>query len=297
MIPAPPRRSALHNLALLLRLRLRTLRRAPAGRSGRAQRLPGWSRYLLLLLVAGVIVANLAGRVDLVGGAAGRVLLSPVLTWASSTAALLLFLFAIPLAVATFTYRSDLRLLLLTPLSPSVIMLEKFVQVYCQISLFLWAIGIPLLLGIGGTLAWAGATAWRWSRCCSCCRPYRWRWRCCFWRWWYAGYRRDRRARSPPSLAPCWPSPSTWGASLSSKGAGQSSDLRTLFTQSAGAWWQNLPTTWPGRAVAAAGQGDPGTAMPICRHRRTLDRVVYAGTGAAGAPVRHRLGHLPGSRE
>jgi ABC-2 type transport system permease protein len=263
MISAPPRRGALHDLALLLRLHLSSLRRAPAGRSGRAQRLPAWSRYAVLLLVAGLIVANLGSRlVDLVGGAAGRALLSPILTWASSTAMLLLFLFAIPLAVATFTYRSDMRLLLLTPLSPRVIMLEKFILVYCQVALFVWAIGIPLLLGIGSSLnlGWGYGAAAVVMLLLLPAVPValallllslvvRWL--------------PPRQARTLTTVFGSVLAIAFYVGTqvLGGRGAGQTSNLRALFTQSTGSWWQNLPTTWPGRAVAAAGHGDSGTAL------------------------------------
>ena len=37
--------------------------------------------------------------------------------------------------------------------------------------------------------------------------------------------------------------------------------LRGLLTGTSGAWWSNLPTTWPGWALAEVGLGHPGAAM------------------------------------
>jgi len=45
-----------------------------------------------------------------------------------------------------------------------------------------------------------------------------------------------------------------------SGGATRSADLRDLVAATPHAWWSTLPSTWPGRALAAAGLGDAASA-------------------------------------
>ncbi|HVA93047.1 MAG TPA: hypothetical protein VNL71_24775, partial [Chloroflexota bacterium] len=42
---------------------------------------------------------------------------------------------------------------------------------------------------------------------------------------------------------------------------GKTANLRGLVAQAPSAWWQSLPTTWPGQAMAAAAHGHAGTAI------------------------------------
>src|SRR5579885_3261696 len=134
--------AALHDLGILLRLRLTLLSRGATrgavGRSGRS----GLIRWGVLGLFMLLIAAGLAGLLSgLAGGPFGRALFGPILVWASSSVTLLLFLYAVPAVLAAFTYRSDLRLLLLAPLSPRLIVGEKFLLLYGGLTLPLLVVG------------------------------------------------------------------------------------------------------------------------------------------------------------
>ena len=61
----------------------------------------------------------------------------------------------IPAAACWLVKKSghDLRLLLLTPLSPRLLMVEKFINVYVQLSALILLVGLPILLGVAGSEA------------------------------------------------------------------------------------------------------------------------------------------------
>ena len=108
-------------LLILLQLRLRLLLRGgSSGRGGPSSRRTSvLVRVIVLAALAlwlSFTVSGLLSRV--VSGPLGRLLLAPLLTWLSSWGTLLLFLLAMPTVLGALTYRSDLKLLLLTPLSP-----------------------------------------------------------------------------------------------------------------------------------------------------------------------------------
>lgn len=260
----PP--SLSHTLGLLIGARYRMLIRAVgtgkpgSGRTGR----PTWIRYIVLLAVIIFLAVVVTARlVDVVGGPAGRVLLAALLTFTSSVISVTLFLFAIPAVMAALTYKSDLKLLLLTPLSPRLLLAEKFIGAYVRLSIFLWLIGIPILLGIGraldlgpgyslvtilvllllpvaplglALLVLVGVLRWL---------PPRW-------------------ARTTTAvLGTVFGLIAYIGTQLLTNGGGarQTANLRGLFAKAPSAWWQSLPTTWPGRAMEAAAQGQAGTAV------------------------------------
>src|SRR6185312_13587253 len=136
-------------LGILLKMRLRMLPRPTGqGKAASGQRINRtWVRYLILLVVVIVLAFTVTARlVDVVGGPAGRLLLEAMLTFASSAASVALFLFAIPSVLAAFTYKSDLKLLLLTPVSPRLLLAEKFVGIYLLLSALIVLIGAPILL-------------------------------------------------------------------------------------------------------------------------------------------------------
>ncbi|HXT34179.1 MAG TPA: hypothetical protein VN837_01265 [Chloroflexota bacterium] len=255
-----------HILRILIGVHARMLFRPSARRgtiSGRAGN-RGWIRYLILLAVIVFLAVVVTGRlVDVVGGPIGRALLGPMLTFASSAASVALFLFAIPTVMAALTYKSDLKLLLLTPVSPRVLLAEKFGSIYCQLSAFVLLIGIPILLGIGRALNLGPGyglvtilvllllpiaplslalmvliAVLRWL-------PPRW-------------------ARTLTAvLGTVFGLIGYIGTQLLTNGggAGKTAHLRGLFAQAPSAWWQSLPMTWPGQAMAAAAHGHAGTAI------------------------------------
>lgn len=253
-------------LGILLKMRLKMLLR-PTGRGTAAsgQRLNRtWMRYLILLVVVILLAFNVTARlVDVVGGPAGRLLLEAMLTFASSAASVALFLFAIPSVLAAFTYKSDLKLLLLTPVSPRLLLAEKFVGIYLMLSGLIVLIGAPILLGLGRAL--------------------------------HLGPGYGIVAILVLLLLPIAPLglallimvavlrklPARWartitavlgsvfglafyiGTQILTNGGGtaKTANLQRLFRQTPHAWWQSLPTTWPGQALSAAAQGQTGTTI------------------------------------
>jgi len=264
--PSAPAPTLGYTLRILIGVRYRMLFRPAARRStisGRAGT-RGWIRYLILLAVIVFLAVVVTGRlVDVVGGPVGRALLEPLLTFASSAASVALFLFAIPTVMAALTYKSDLKLLLLTPVSPRVLLAEKFGSIYCQLAAFVLLIGIPILLGIGralnlgpgyglvtilvllllpiaplGLALMVLIAVLRWL-------PPRW-------------------ARTLTAvLGTVFGLIGYIGTQLLTNGggAGKTANLRGLVAQAPSAWWQSLPTTWPGQAMAAAAHGHAGTAI------------------------------------
>jgi ABC-2 type transport system permease protein len=227
-------------------------------------RLP--ARYIILLLVGGFLTYSVERLLSgAVSAPLGQILLTPLLISLSTFAMLSLFLLAIPLVVGVLTYDSDLSLLLMTPLSTRLIMAEKLVFSCGQFIQLLVAIGSIILIGVGRALG--------------------------------LGVAYDLTAVVillllpivPVSLAFLlavllmrWVPPSqartittVLGGLLGvivyigsqmlfrrSGSDGAADHLRGLLSDTNGAWWSNLPTTWPGRALAEVGLGHLGAAMP-----------------------------------
>lgn len=253
-------------LLILLRLRLTLLARGRSTGGGRSGRSSG-NRLLLraiVLAVVGVIFATSIGNLlsNVVSGSTGRLLLTPVLTLISTWATVLLFLFCVPTVLAAFTYSSDLRLLLLTPLSPRLLLGEKFILVYGGFALPVVVVGGIILIGVGqalgeglgydlvtfltllllpiGPLAVAmllTVLVLRWVP--------------------------PARARNVTAVLGALIGISFYIGSqiLGMRGGRSLGGLQVTIAQSAHAWWSSLPTTWLGQALAAAGQGDVATTV------------------------------------
>jgi len=154
--------TALDDIKILLRLRLRLLRRAGI-RSGRARNrggsfIVGGLIVGVVLLQFGVLIATSLTALLSQGlsDPGGRTTLELALAGLSSSLSLFLFLLALPSVLALLTYSSDLKLLLLTPLRPWVTLGEKLATVYGVLAAPVLVLGLPVLIGIGQA-AGAGA--------------------------------------------------------------------------------------------------------------------------------------------
>jgi ABC-2 type transport system permease protein len=268
-------------LLILLRLRLKLLARGRATGGGRTGRNPRNTLLLrtLVLIVVAIIFATSIGNVlsSVVSGPTGRLVLAPLLIWVSTWATVLLFLFAVPTVLATFTYSSDLRLLLLTPLSPRLLLGEKFILVYSGFALPVVVVGGIVLIGVGqalgegpgydlvtlltllllpiGPLAVAmllTVLVLRWVP--------------------------PARARNVTAVLGALIGISFYiGSQILAMRSGRSlGGLQVTVAQSSHAWWSNLPTTWPGQALAAAGQGEIATAVTYLLAAAALAFVLAA---------------------
>lgn len=257
----------MHDLRTLLRLRIRLLLRSGiSGRGGTAKkprtRLP--ARYIVLVLAGGFLTYSVESLLSgVVSAPLGKLLLAPLLISLSSITMLSLFLLAIPMVVGALTYDSDLRLLLMTPLSTRLIMAEKLLVSCGQFILILVTIGTIILVGVGRALG--------------------------------LGLAYDLTAVAilvllpiiPVSLAfliavlvlrwvpPAWARTITTvfggvlglGAYIGSQlffgrqGQNRTADFRELLSGTNDAWWSSLPTTWPGRALAEVGLGHLGLGL------------------------------------
>ena len=256
------------SVLILLRLRLLLLARPRASTRSRGRAGNGRGRLLLRVGVIAVVALGLAVSLGnllggVVDGPAGRLLLVPAFAWLSSTASLLLFLASVPVALAAFTYNSDLKLLLLAPLSPRVVLGEKVLALLGSVALPLLTVGLVIVLligralglGLGYDLAAVVAlvllpaaplalavlltvAVLRWVP--------------------------PARARTITAvLGALFGIAIYLGSRLLSGNAARSSlsSLQAALHGSNRAWWSTLPTTWPGRALAAAGLGQAGTAL------------------------------------
>ena len=253
--------STVHDLAILLRLRLRLLLRS-AQKSGRRQprqvpvpgpRAVGLGALFLVLCLAAVSLGN--GLRALVANESGRAAVGAALIGIAPAVFVILFAAAIPVVLAVFTYRSDLRLLLLTPISPRLLMAEKILSTCLGFTPFLLVIGCPILLAIGQavelgpgydalaivillllpvapvslvTLIAVGVLHWI---------P-------------------PARARTvTAALSLLFGLTGYLGSQLAFRGR-RAEGLRYLLTAQSNAWWSTLPPTWPGHVLAAAAAGD-----------------------------------------
>ena len=88
---------------------------------------------------------------SVLSGAAARTIVGQFLPWGTSVTALIIFLYAIVTLAGTLTYRSDLKLLLLSPVSPRLILAEKILAVSLGFSPLL-LLSLPAVIGIGHAL-------------------------------------------------------------------------------------------------------------------------------------------------
>jgi len=250
-------------LLLLLRLRLRLFLRRGTNRYTRSARLAAPLRVIgmivLILLFVGQITVFLTIVLgDVLGEATGRLLITPILTAASAVVSVFIFLYAILAVVAALTYRSDLGLLLLTPLSPRLVLGEKFFTVAGSFMALLLVIGGPILVG-GGSGLHLGLTYALTALFVLLLLPI-----------------------VPVSLALLlaltvlrWLPPARTQSIITVLGwlsgaafyigsqlvAARAARAQISTSSIREGWWSALPVAWPGHALAAAALGKPATAV------------------------------------
>lgn len=148
--------SAVQDLSLLVRLRVRLLLRSTSSRYTRQSKRAGPFRVLATVAIVVWGLATLAGPAaflltSLLATTAGRAAFGSLLALASSAATFVMIFYAFIVLVGMLTYRSDLGLLLLAPVSPRIIMAEKLAAVSLGFSPIL-LLGVPALLGAGHVL-------------------------------------------------------------------------------------------------------------------------------------------------
>ncbi|MGI8827907.1 MAG: putative ABC transporter permease subunit [Chloroflexota bacterium] len=141
---------------VLARLRFKLLTRSALSRYTRSSRLAApfrlglvllfafWALFIVALPLALLLTSSLHGE-------EGRHALTAWLSFAGSGIAVLVFFYAILTLVGTFTYRSDLKLLLMTPLSPRLVLASKLGGVSLGFSTLL-VVAIPALIAAGTQL-------------------------------------------------------------------------------------------------------------------------------------------------
>jgi len=259
--------SAAHDLWTLVRLRALLARRIGL-KAGPSRRRVGarlvWTivgiavLVQLSLLTVGLLVTSLG---PVLATPAGRLLLGGVLTRLSTWAILLLFFFAAPAVLALFTYNSDLKLLLLTPVRPWVVLAEKFAALYGVLAAPALAFGVPIVLGIGRVAGLSGVFD-LWGVVVLLLLPVgplalamlltvavlRWV--------------PPARARAVTAVLGAVVSGGVYiGSQLLATGSGlHAGHLPSLLAGGRSAWWSTLPLSWPGRILAAVATGDVGAA-------------------------------------
>lgn len=255
--------SAGRELLVLLRLRVRLLLRRGVRRYTRSARLAAPLRSLALLVVVLAFLAQMIVVLTLALGGAlsgdqGRRLIEPLLAAASFTATLLIFLYGMLAVVAALTYRSDLGLLLLTPLPPRLVLGEKLFSVGGSFALLLLVLGGPILIAGGRSLhlgpVYALATVLALLLLPVLPVSLAMLITLAILRW------------LPPARARTMTTVMGWvsGAAFyigSQLLAGRAAGSQVSATSISEGWWSVLPPAWPGRALAATALGQPGTAM------------------------------------
>jgi ABC-2 type transport system permease protein len=230
------------------------------------------------ILGIAIIIGMVAGLSTLmalvVHGPHGRQVLVPTLTWGLSVTSVFIFFYAILAVLAVFTYSSDLELLLLTPLSPRLILGDKFVTVSGGFFLLLLFMGAPVLMAIGHSL--------------------------------HLGWSYDLAAITALFLLPIppvavamvitlmflrWLPPARARAIVVTAGTclfvvffsvtrtvgTTSGRLPTSFVQLDGLW-SFVPITWPGHFLAAVGLGQQGAALLYLQGMLAMAAVLGWGT-------------------
>jgi ABC-2 type transport system permease protein len=251
---------------ILLRLHLRLLgRTGGTGKGGPPQ--GGIGRLLLrpgALMLFGGFVAFVLGSFlsGVASGPDGLTLLTPLMELMASWGTVLLLFFAFPLALNGFTTSSDLKLLLLTPLSPRLILGEKFLELYGTLALVPLIAGFLILIAVGSSLS-LGPAYYLMAAIVLLLLPVaplgiaitllvavlRWI--------------PPARARTITALlgALLGIAYYTGLQLLGAGGSARSAALQVSLARGSHAWWQSLPSAWPGDAVAAAGLGHAGEAL------------------------------------
>lgn len=138
----------------VLRLRARIFSRLLLPRfTPEAQRVAPY-RLLAMLLVGGTLLSLFGLTLghflsDAFTGQSLRPFLLPALVWSPTAAAVGIFFYAVLSLSATFTYRNDLSLLMLTPISPRLVLADKLFAVSASFSALMLVVGMPDLIGAG----------------------------------------------------------------------------------------------------------------------------------------------------
>lgn len=269
--------TTLKHLSILLRLRLILLLRAPSGRPGRFDFVNKRLIALGVVLVFACLGAfALGNRLQTFAASPSvRAVLGATFIGLAPAAFVLFFVGAIPIVLPLFTFRSDLRLLLLSPISPRILIGEKILASCLTIAPFLLVLGAPTLFAIGQALGLGvgfdllavvivillpvvpvslvvlitvGVLHW-------------------------VPPARARTATTALSLA--LGLSAYVGSQVFFRGP-VSEHLGNLLATSSHAWWSALPLVWPGQALAAAIAGDAAGALAYLA-AEVLLCVVVAG--------------------
>jgi hypothetical protein len=103
-----------------------------------------------LLLLFGVTLGRLLTFAF--NGQSLRPFLLPALVWSPTAATVGIFFYAVLSLTATFTYRNDLSLLMLSPISPRVVLADKLFAVCASFSVLMLVVVMPDLIGAGRAL-------------------------------------------------------------------------------------------------------------------------------------------------
>jgi ABC-2 type transport system permease protein len=240
----------LRDTTILARLRLRIFSRLILPRfTAEAQRSAPYRLTMLVLLGSSFLFLVSMGLGFLLsrslhGQVAGSYLF-PAFVWAPTAAMIGIFFYAVLSVIGTFTYRNDLTSLMLTPISPRLVLTDKLLAVSMSFSALLLIVGFPELIGAGRSL--------------------------------HAGLTFDLAAFLVVVLIPIAPVALAtlltivvlrWLPPASARSAtvvfgmaaaaalyiGSDSLGRVTITVPSG-HWSLIPTTWPGQALVAAAQG------------------------------------------
>ncbi len=146
-----------HDAGTVLRLRARILSRLLLPRfTPEAQRVAPY-RLLAMLVVGGTLLSlfgiTLGHFLSVAfNGQSLRPFLLPALVWSPTAAAVGIFFYAVLSLSATFTYRNDLSLLMLTPISPRIVLADKLFAVSASFSVLMLVVALPDLVGAGRAL-------------------------------------------------------------------------------------------------------------------------------------------------
>lgn len=147
----------MHDAGTVLRLRARIFSRLLLPRfTPEAQRVAPY-RLLVMLIAGGLLLAlfgiTLGHFLSVAfNGQSLRPFLLPALVWSPTAAAVGIFFYAVLSLSATFTYRNDLSLLMLTPISPRVVLADKLLAVSASFSILMVVVAMPDLVGAGQAL-------------------------------------------------------------------------------------------------------------------------------------------------
>jgi hypothetical protein len=146
-----------HDAGIVLRLRARLFSRLLLSRfTPEAKRAAPYRLVTVLLLGAPILLlfGVTLGRLLIFAfnGQSLRPFLLPALVWSPTAATVGIFFYAVLSLTATFTYRNDLSLLMLTPISPRVVLADKLFAVCASFSVLMLVVGLPDLIGAGRAL-------------------------------------------------------------------------------------------------------------------------------------------------